>query len=200
MRGKIQIRNAEHGDCKDVACMHIEALDKSFLASLGESFLALFYKALVEYKEGILIVAEDDGKVIGFISGVKNTGDFYRYFLKRHFIKAGFLLLPRVVNLSTLRRVFEILRYFGEDIGGSIPKAELLSIAVEKNYQGRGTSKLLFETLIEKFHRMGVNEFRVVVGSVLTRAKRFYQKMGCVKVGEFELHKGEKSGIYVFKG
>ena len=47
--------------------------------------------------------------------------------------------------------------------------------------------------------RLGINEFRIVAISKLFKAKRFYQKMGCIKIGEFELHKGEKSEIYVFR-
>ena len=69
----MQIRNAKFSDCREIARIHKNCLDKSFLATLGEKFLTLFYKALVEYENGILIVAEDNGKVIGFVSDITNT-------------------------------------------------------------------------------------------------------------------------------
>ncbi|HEC93008.1 MAG TPA: GNAT family N-acetyltransferase [Candidatus Atribacteria bacterium] len=72
-------------------------------------------------------------------------------------------------------------------------------MAVKENYQRKGIAKQLFETLVSEFHTKGIKQFRIVVGSSLFKAKKFYQKMGCVKIAEFELHKGEKSEIYVFR-
>lgn len=33
----------------------------------------------------------------------------------------------------------------------------------------------------------------------LNRAKSFYKKMKCVKVGEIEIHEGENSEVYVYE-
>jgi len=196
----ILVRNANFSDCRGVAKIHKECLAKSFLATLGEKFLILLYKTLVEYKKGILLVAEDDGKIIGFVSATTNTSGFYRYFLKKNFIKASFLLLPKAISLNTLKKIFETLKYSKKnEINILLPKAELLSIAVKEDYQRKGVAQHLFKALVNEFHKKGIKEFRIVVGSKLFKAKKFYQKMGCVKLGEFELHKGEKSEIYVFR-
>ena len=72
----IKIRNAHFSDCKEIGRIHKECLHKSFLATLGERFLTLLYKTLIEYKNGILIVAEDNGKIVGFVSATTNIGDF----------------------------------------------------------------------------------------------------------------------------
>ncbi|HEC93011.1 MAG TPA: hypothetical protein ENI51_08495 [Candidatus Atribacteria bacterium] len=69
----IKIRNAHFSNSREIAKIHKECLDKSFLATLGEKFLTLLYKTLVEHKKGILLVAEDNGKIIGFVSGITNT-------------------------------------------------------------------------------------------------------------------------------
>ena len=69
----IQIKNANFSNCKEVAKIYKECLAKSFLATLGEKFLTLLYKTLVEYKKGILIIAKDDGKIIGFVSEITDT-------------------------------------------------------------------------------------------------------------------------------
>ena len=110
------------------------------------------------------------------------------------------MLLPKAIDLNTLKKIFETLKYSKKnEINILLPKAELLSIAVKEDYQRKGVAKQLFKALVNEFHKMGINEFRIVVGSSLFKAKNFYQKMGCIKVGEFELHKGEKSEIYVFR-
>jgi len=196
----ILVRNANFSDCREVAKIHKECLAKSFLATLGKKFLILLYKSLVEYKKGILLVAEDDGKIIGFVSATADTGGFYKYFLKKKFIEAGFLLLPKAINLNTLRKIFETLRYSKKNkINILLPKAELLSIAVKEDYQRKEVAQQLFKALTIEFYKNGINEFKIVVGDSLLNAKKFYKKMGCIKVEEFELHRGEISEIYIFK-
>jgi len=69
----IEIKNAHFSNCREVAKIHKECLTKSFLATLGEKFLTVLYKALIEYRRGILLVAEDDGKIIGFVSEITDT-------------------------------------------------------------------------------------------------------------------------------
>jgi len=66
-------RAAKLSDCLLVAKIHKKCLDKSFLATLGEKFLRLLYKTLIKCENSILIVAEDNGKVIGFVSDITNT-------------------------------------------------------------------------------------------------------------------------------
>ena len=73
----IKIRNAYFSDCKEIAKIHKECLHKSFLATLGERFLILLYKTLIEYKDGILIVAEDNGKIIEFFL-IQRIQRFYK--------------------------------------------------------------------------------------------------------------------------
>ena len=72
----MQVRNASFSDCREIAKIHKECLAKSFLATLGEKFLTLLYKTLVEYKKGIFLIAKDDGKIIGFVSATGDTGGF----------------------------------------------------------------------------------------------------------------------------
>ena len=196
----INSKNENFFAYREIAKIHKKCLAKSFLATLGEKFLALLYKTLVEYKRGILLVVEDNGKIIGFVSATADTGGFYKYFLKKKFIKAGFLLLPKANNLNILRKIFETLRYSKKNkINILLPKAELLSIAVKEDYQRKGVAQQVFKALAKEFYKNGINEFKIVVGDSLLGAKKFYRKMGCIKVGEFELHRGERSEIYIFK-
>ena len=196
----IKIRESQLVDCLSIAKIHKEYLNRSFLGTLGERGLTLLYKTLVEYEESILIVAENNGKVIGFISGSMNVGDLYKYFLKRNSLKAFFFLLPRFINVSIVKKVLETLRYPKRDLEISLPEADLLSIAVMEDYQGKGISKQLFKALVNEFDKRGTSEFKIIVGTSLSRSQKFYKNLGCINFGKFELHKGEKSEVYVFKG
>ncbi len=80
-----------------------------------------------------------------------------------------------------------------------MPKAELLVLAVRKEYEGSGLAQNLFEKLIEIFREKGVQEFRITTGDELIRAQKFYEKMGAVKVNDMEIHKGHRSWIYRYE-
>ena len=124
-------------------------------------------------------------------------GKFYKYFIKKNFLKVSFLLLPGVFNLNILRKILETLAYPERETDYNIPKSELLSMAIDKIHQGKGIGKILFEELSNKFEKMGVREFKVIVGRKLDKACKFYEKMGCKVIGEIEIHKGETSKIYI---
>lgn len=194
----VDICKAQSADCFFIAALHKKLLPLSFLGKLGEKFLIVLYKTLVDYNKGLLFVAKEGKEVIGFISGTLDTRDFYRYFLKRNFFRAGFLLLPRLIKRNVVRNLFETLKYGNKELRGFIPDAELLSVVVINAYQGKGISRELFKRFVAEFRHRGVKSFRVVVGRRLERAQRFYQKMECEKKGEVAIHKGEKSEVYVY--
>ena len=80
-----------------------------------------------------------------------------------------------------------------------MPKAELLSIVVNETYRGKGISQKLFARLVEEFKKRGSEQFKVTVGSNVKPACRFYEKMGGILHAEIEVHKGEKSRVYVWE-
>jgi hypothetical protein len=45
------------------------------------------------------------------------------------------------------------------------------------------------------FKERGIEEFKVVVGSTLNSAVRFYEKMGAAKIAEIEVHEGCRSWV-----
>ena len=46
---------------------------------------------------------------------------------------------------------------------------------------------------------MKIEEFKITTGESLTRAQRFYEKLGAKKDGEVEVHKGQKTYVYRYK-
>lgn len=194
----IHIRKAQPPDCPRIAVLHKELLPMSFLASLNRRFVSLLYKALLCWERGVVLVAEDNKEVVGFVCGVPDTSCFYKYFLKRNFMHAGFLLLPQIVKKGMLRNILKTFKYGSRKVNDYSLKAELFSIALTSTYQGKGVGEALFRQFVGEFHDMGIKRFKVIVGCSLARAQRFYQKMGCKKSGETESHKGKKSEIYVY--
>lgn len=180
-----------------VAALHAASIDRGFLATLGVRFLSLLYRAIDEAEGSALIFEERDGWVLGFVSGGEGMRPIYRRML-RHPLQLGWSLLPVLFRPRALLRILDIVRYGREpSTEQSFPKAELLSIAVAQGVRGTGIAELLYKRLEQYFREHGADAFRIVVGSTLSPAHRFYTKMGAIHVGEIEVHAGEHSLVYV---
>ncbi|MFH0780022.1 MAG: GNAT family N-acetyltransferase [Parcubacteria group bacterium] len=191
----MNIRFANLTDCHQIARLHKTCLTESFLGLLGIGILNILYKALAKYPGGILFVAQEGDETIGFVSGVDNVKRFYKFFLKKFWFNASFLLFLKVFSPKTLKKIFETMNYGANEKIEGLPEAELLSIAVIEKFRGQGASKMLFDELKQEFNNRNISKFKIIVGCCLIGAQKFYEKMGCVKVAETEIHKGASSKI-----
>ena len=187
----------------EVAEAHLRCLPASGLSRLGPSVLGPLYATIRAHRSGLLFAAVDDGRVVGFVSGATNLKALQRAFLRRHCLRVGWALVPRLFSARMVRRVMETALYpfrkggDGAPSPAALPSAELMSIAVLEAWRGEGVAPELYRRLAEAFRARGEPAFRIVVGESLSRAQRFYEKMGAVRVGETEVHAGERSYVYV---
>ncbi|MEK7376956.1 MAG: GNAT family N-acetyltransferase, partial [Candidatus Margulisiibacteriota bacterium] len=126
-----------------------------------------------------------------------NIKKLYFDFILSNFGRA-LLLLAKKLRLSIIKSLFETVFYPAQRQTAAIPSAEFLSISVEKDFRGLGISDRLFELVVAEFKKRNISKFKIVVGSNLLQAQRFYEKMGCGFVSEIEVHKGEKSKFYIY--
>lgn len=182
---------------RQVARLHMENINQGFLATLGERFLTQMYAAIDSGETSVLLVEEREGRVVGFVTGASGMGAIYKRMLRRP-LSLGVAMLPVLFSVSRLKRIFEILRYSG---GGGLPEgvpdAELLSIAVASHARGQQVADRLYQRLVEHFRGEGLEAFRIIVGSALEPAHRFYRRMGAEPIATVEVHKGESSVLYV---
>lgn len=182
---------------QQVARLHISALDQGFLSTLGPAFLTLMYQSIDECESSCLFTEEQEGLVIGFVSGASGMGPIYRQML-RHLFRLAVALAPALLNPLKLWRIAEILAYSREkNSDHDLPGHELISIAVAEQHRGQGHAEKLYLRLADHFHQRGVDEFQIVVGASLTAAHRFYKKMGAQPAGRIEVHQGQGSAIYL---
>ena len=181
---------------RQVAALHAACIDQGFLATLGQPFLGLMYRAIDEAPGSVLIVDEAEGRVRGFVSGAAGMGAIYRRMLT-HPVRLALALLPSLFRPSRLRRILEILRYGGGPGAQPLPAAELLSIAVDPVWRGKGVAESLYRSLDAHWAGRGVPAFRITVGDALAPAHSFYRRMGAVPVARVEVHAGEGSVVYV---
>ena len=184
---------------RSVAELHIANINQGFLSTLGVGFISLMYRAIDEGDDSVLLVAQSDGKVIGFVAGATGMKPIYRRML-RYWPQLFWALLPSLFSPRRVWRIIEILRYSrggGGSSGATLPAAELLSIAVAPEFRGQRHAENLYQSLCEHFLQRKLPAFKIVVGSALAPAHKFYRRMGAQPAAEVEVHQGSASTVYV---
>ena len=187
-----------------VARLHIEGINRGFLATLGLPFLALLYEAIDHCPASVLVVEQQGVRVTGFVSGAASMRPIYRQLLRR-LPRLTLALLPSLIKLSRLRRILEILRYSRYEAVileqqtsyFELPEFELLSIVVATDARGSGCAEKLYTELVQYCGAHQIDAFKIVVGDALSTAHRFYKRMGAIPVGHVEVHAGEGSVVYI---
>jgi GNAT superfamily N-acetyltransferase len=180
--------------------IQIEEISQGFLSSLGEKALGLIFEHVAESRWGIMVLAVDEatGKVIGYVLGTLRAGKLYRDFLLKKLPAALFCFLPRMLSFRRIVKAVETFLYPQKKHSEKLPQAELLDLAVTGAYHGEGVAQGLFRSFEKECRSRGVKAFKIPTGESLKRAHRFYEKMGAVKAGAFELHRGEWTVVYVY--
>ncbi|MDQ3190539.1 MAG: GNAT family N-acetyltransferase [Bacteroidota bacterium] len=191
------IKNFTDDEIAQIARLHINNIKSGFLSSLGEDFLKLIYFSI--QKKGVLIGLRSDNSVIGFVSGVEDINAVYYEFIKKNFFKAFFFILPKMISFNVIKKVVEIALYpLQKKIDKiELPKAELLSIVMEPDQRGTGGAEVLYKELVKDFQGKNIEKFKIIVGAKLIGAQKFYSKMGALQLDSINIHKGEKSWVYL---
>ncbi len=197
--GEIELRRARRDDAAALARLHAEHIPGGFLASLGTAFLTQLYRRISTAPGSFAIVAStEDLPVAGFVSGTVDTGALYRQFLLRHGIRAGLSALPGLLRRP--RHVLETLRYgTGAGDGNALlPRAELLSLAVDPAARGRGVGEALVRACVDELAGLGAPSSRVVVDAANEAALRLYRRCGYASASTLEVHAGTRSEVLVW--
>jgi len=190
----MQVCLAQKKDAPAVAVIHKKELPTAFLSRLGIVFLSKFYEAIISHPGSFCIVAKDENGIKGFVSGTSDIGKFYKYFVKNYGFFLALVIFPKLFRFSIAKNVFENL-FYANKING-FPDAELLSIAVDKNFQKHGTGSELIGGFIYEMEKRGAKSFKVLVGKELGVAK-FYLKNNFKLLLETKLH-GKDSFIFIY--
>ena len=193
---RLQMREGEPRDARTLAQLHATEIATGFLPLLGRGFMKVLYSALISWKDAVVLLIEDGGGPVAFTVGVKDVGEFYRHFSRRHGWRAGLAALPRLVRPSNFRMAWETFRYGNAKV--EVP-AELLSMVVAPRARGRGLSLMLGARLLDEMAERGAAAVKVVVGSENQTALGAYRKMGFMDTERIQVHSGESSEVLVWR-
>lgn len=92
---------------KKIGVLHKKAFPAFFLTQLGLPFLCTLYAGYIEDSNSGIIVAEDEGELIGFLAYSNDYPRFYKELIKNHLIKFAFCSFRvAIYHPSFIKRLF----------------------------------------------------------------------------------------------
>ncbi len=137
------LRPMRSEDLPEIVRTHMRSFPDFFLTFLGPRFLELLYRNIALDSEGILLVADIDGRAVGFVAGVTRQTGFYRRLIRRQAWAFAWAATSAAFQRpAIIPRLWRALHRPG-DAAQSTAEACLMSIAVSPEFQGRGLGKQL---------------------------------------------------------
>lgn len=163
----ITLRQAESADLDEIVAVHAAAFPGFFLTQLGPVFLRTYYRAVIEFDAGCMLVAEMDGRVSGFVAGFADPRRFYALFRRKPLtfvpaILAGLLRRPWLVG-PIVARIVSVLHRGRDERRNSATGAacELSSLAVDPRARRRGIGRKLVAAFIAEAQGRGLDVVRL---------------------------------------
>ena len=196
----MDVVKAENRDYSAVANLHINEISRGFLSTLGNVFLLRLYETINKEDGACVLVARENKDILGFIAGVIDTKGLF----KKIVMKKWMYLLPPLVwyifRFAVLKKMVETVMYgfkkkdSSESIGTCT--AELLAIAVGKDFQGKGIGRMLLSELEVFFTSKDISKYKVVTFSLDNQSNKFYTSCDFKQVKSF-LHHGNVMNEYI---
>jgi len=197
-QSQMEFAKLENKHADQIAKLHIKSISTGFISSLGIDFVMALYQAIAHTKTSFGVVVEQDGQVNGFVAFTTNLNKLYKSVITKSGIKFAFLLAGKIFSLKTIKKVFETLFYPNRIKKLDLPSAELLSVVVAKDAQGKGLGAELIKRGFAECANRKIDKVKVLVGTDNKPANKLYLKCGFELVGQIENH-GIISNIYVAK-
>lgn len=181
------IRVATSKDVSQIVDIHMNAFEGFFLTTLGRSFLSFYYYAFIKSKDGIVLCADMDNGVCGFAAATKQCKGFNSNLIKTNFMRFVLLAIKLLfVKPAALIRLAKNLSKKSDIIDDPEDYAELFSIGVAENTQGKGVGKKLLAAIEENLKSESVEKVSLTTDYYNNdSAIAFYRTMGYETLYEF---------------
>jgi len=192
------IRPGRRDELPDIVSLHLEAFPKFFLSFLGPRFLELMYGGIIADPGGVLHVAAEDERILGFVAGVEKQEGFYRRLIQKRkwaFAAAASGALLRRPSIAP--RLWRALRR-PEEARQATAEACLMSIAVSPKEAGRGLGRQLVQAFDRTLRERGLPVYCLTTDAKDNdRTNRFYAGLGFRLARTFRTPEGRVMNEYV---
>lgn len=200
----INIREVKYDEKKlinDIVTIHLNTFTGFFLTFMGRGFLNQMYQSYCDYEEAGLLVAEEDGKAIGFLAYSSNFSGLYKFMIKTRLIQFGWYSIG-----AFFRRPSAFMHIISAFLKPREAKrkekyVELSSIGVDPNIKSKGIGSLLIDSLKHKVDFTKFAYINLETDAIDNEgAIHFYEKNGFVRERMVETDEGRKMYEYRFIG
>ena len=170
----MELKIIEKTGIEEVIEVHKSSFKGFFLTTLDDDFLRLYYDCIRRDENAILIGIYDKGKLCGFCAATFMLKGFNIQLIKNNILK--FLMIGLQLLFSKPMSLIHIIKNFRKNVSRFNDKseyAELLSIGVSEDLQGRGIGKKL---LLELEKVLSIHEC-----SILSLTTDFYNNDGVIE-------------------
>ena len=174
------VRDATIFDVDDVVNVHLFAINRSINSAIGSQRLKYLYEQVLNSSSGVLLVAIEDGQLVGFICGTSSYHDFVRESrgaisardVVRVFQKLGVLTIMSEVNKSL--RLHLCLRRLGDIF--------YLALWGMRPGSNPALGAELFRNLAERSKDVGSKKLIASVENDNLRVRKMYKMLGFVEI------------------
>jgi ribosomal protein S18 acetylase RimI-like enzyme len=196
----IEVRNVLLNEVENIVKIHEESFKGFFLTTLGTYFLEKYYSVLLKSDRAILIGFFINGKMEGFCSVAEHSRGFNTKLIKANIISfTNMLMVILFTRPVSLVRLVKNLnkRNSAEDVGDY---AEILSIAVSPNTQGKGAGRKMLLYLEGILKKKYIDKLSLTTDYFENdNAINFYKRLGYEVLYHFDTYPKRKMSRFIKK-
>lgn len=141
----MEIKKILKQDLAEVVEVHKNSFNGFFLTELGDKFLATYYNSLIKDQRAVLLGMYDEENLLGFCAGTYLSKGYNTYLIRNNLL--SYFIVGIKILFSKPIAIFHLVKNLSKGGNSNIEDngeyAELLSIAVINNKQGKGIGKKL---------------------------------------------------------
>lgn len=196
-----EVKSNEKELINEIVTIHLNTFTGFFLTFMGRGFLRQMYQSYCDHDESGLLVAEEDGKALGFLAFSSNFSGLYKFMIKTRLIQFGWYSVGAFFRRpSAFMHIISAFLKPGE-AKREEKYVELSSIGVDPNVKSKGIGSKLIDALkknvdFDKYAYINLETDAVDNDGAI----HFYEKNGFVRERMFETDEGRKMYEYRFVG
>lgn len=196
-----EVKSEEKELINEIVSIHLNTFTGFFLTFMGRGFLNQMYRSYCDHDESGLLVAEENGKAVGFLAYSGNFSGLYKFMIKTRLIPFGWYSVGAFFRRPSA--FMHIIKAFlkPSEVKRDEKYVELSSIGVDPTIKSKGVGSLLIDELkkivdFNKFAYITLETDAVNNDGAI----HFYEKNGFVRERMYETDEGRKMYEYRFLG